>query len=229
MIDKYGALIEARSKDVLTFEHIAVLILKQLKIISADSNVRSLKEYLIGLTERERQRADIKIREYFEHLKEEHVSEAENMLAAQVDISDEAKLTIMIDEQVDNLVEKFKTLGIVYTLDDLRETIKDVLQSLSLSASHVFFGITKKFIQKNGTNIQSRLGRFIPIDVFMTDIYSMLRKFSVNRGQELEFYLLDYSEEIFDEIERDIHEFYDNQLITGDTNQCQSCGGIFYN
>lgn len=229
MIDKYGSLIEARSKDVLTFEHMAVLILKQLKIISADSNVRSLKEYLIGLTERERQRADIKIREYFEHLKEEHVSEAENMLAAQVDISDDAKLSIMIDEQVDNLVEKFKALGIVYTLDDLRETIKDVLQSLSLSASHVFFGITKKFIQKNGENIQQRLGRFIPIDVFMTDIYSMLRKFSVNRGQELEFYLLDYSEDIFDEIEKDIHEFYDNQLITGNSNQCQSCGGIFYN
>lgn len=228
MINKYGTMIETRSTNVLTFEHIAIIILKQLKVISEDSNVGDLKEYLTGLTESERLKIDTRIREYFEHLKDEHVQDADNLLATHTDISDEAKLSVMIDEQVDNLVEKFKTLGVVYTLDDLRETIKDVLLSLSLSASHVFFGIAKKFVQKNGAHIQSRLGRFIPLDIFLADIYSMLRKLSVNHGQELELYLLDYSEEIFDQIEKDIHEFYDNQLITGNSNHCQNCGGSFY-
>lgn len=229
MVNKYGSIAESKSNNVIKFEHIAILILKQLKVISVDSNITDLKEYLNGLTERERQKIDQKIQDYFNHLTDNHVADAEDLLAAHIDIGDDAKLSIMLDEQVDNLVAKFKTLGVVYTLDDLHETIKDVLQSLSLSASHVFFGITKKFVQKNGAHIQSRLGRFIPLDIFMADIYSMLRKLSANVGQELELYLLDYSEEIFDQIEKDIHEFYDKQLITGNSNQCQSCGGAFYN
>lgn len=229
IVQKYGTMIEAKSKNVLTFEHITILILKQLKIISADSDVTDIKEYIINLSEEERQKVEERIRHYFEHLKEEHVHESQQLLAAHADIADDAKLSIMIEEQVDNLTEKFKSLGSVYTSDDLRETIKDVLLSLSLSASHVFFGIVKKFVQHNGANIQSRLGRYIPLDIFMADIYSMLRKLSANCGQELELYLLDYSEEIFDQIEKDIHEFYDSQLITGNSNKCTNCGGSYYN
>lgn len=228
MIEKYGSEAESRSKSVLTFEHFAIMILKQLNVIGKDSDVTDLKEYLIGLSETERDKIDERIRDYFEHLKEEHVQDADELLASHINLSDDEKITLAIDGEVDKIVHKLQDLNIVYMKDDLRETVKDVLLSMPLAASHKFFDIVTKFMMKNGTEIQSRLGRFIPIDIFMTDIHNLLKKLSVSCGQELEHYLLD-GEEIFEGIEKEIRQFYDSQLIVGNSNKCEHCPGFYYN
>lgn len=229
MIEKYGSIAESRSQNVITFEHLAIMILKQLNVISKDSNITDLKDYLIGLTETERSKIDDRIRDYFEHLKEEHVQHADELLASHMSISDDEKIAIAIEGEVDKVVHKLQALNIVYMKDDLRETVKDVLLSVPLSASHMFFHIVTKFTMKNRTEIQSRLGRFIPIDIFMTDIHTLLKKVSQSCGQEFEHYLLDGGEGIFDDIEKKICQFYDNQRIVGNSNQCDHCAGFYYN
>lgn len=228
-IEKYGTMIESRSQNVVTFEHIAIMILKQLNVISKDSNVTDLKKYLLGLTETERSKIDDLIRNYFEHMKEEHVQHAEELLASHMDISDDEKVNLVIDGEVDNVIRNFKTAHIVDKIDDLRETVKDVFLNLKLKASHKFFGIVTNFMLTSSSHVQSRLGRFISVDIFMTDIYTVLRKVSVNCGQELEHYLLGYYEDEFHEIEKYIHHFYDNQNMIGNSNKCNDCGGFYFN
>lgn len=229
MIDKYGTIAEERSQNVITFEHLAIMILKQLKVIGKDSNVTDLKEYLDGLTEAERIKIDERIRDYFDHLKDEHVQNANELLASHIDISDDEKIAIAIDGEVDNVIHKMQALNIVYIKDDLRETVKDVLLSMPLTASHIFFGIVTKFTTKNAAQIQFRLGRFIPIDIFMTDIYNLLKKVSINCGQELEQYLHDYNDGVFEDIEKEICQFYDSQIATGGSNKCAHCAGYHLN
>lgn len=229
LIDKYGAMAESRSQNVVTFEHFAIMILKQLNVIGKDSGVTDLKEYLIGLTEIERSKIDDWIREYFEHLKDEHVQHADELLASHINLSDDEKISIAIDGEVDKVIHNLQALNIVYMKDDLRETVRDVLLSMPLAASHIFFNIVTKFRTKNGAEIQSRLGRFIPIDIFMTDIHTLLKKVSVSCGQELEHYLADGAEGIFKDIEKKIYQFYDNQLIVGNSNKCEHCAGFYYN
>lgn len=229
MIEKYGTMAEARSQNVITFEHLAIMILKQLHAISKDSNVTDLKEYLISLTETERSKIDDLIRDYFDHLKDEHVQHANELLASHTNISDDEKIEMVIDGEVDSVIHKFQALHLVYTKDDLRETVKDVLLSMPSTASHIFFGIVTKFAIKNATQIQSRLGRIIPIDIFMTDIHSLLKKVSLNCGQELEHYLRDYNEDVYEDIEKQICQLYDNQLLVGDSNKCSHCAGFYYN
>ncbi|XP_037033094.1 uncharacterized protein LOC119072064 [Bradysia coprophila] len=228
MIEKYGTMAEDRSQGVVTFEHFAVMILKQLNVIAKDSNVTDLKEYLAGLTETERGVIDERIREYFDHLKDEHVQHANALLASNIDMSDDDKIRIAIDGEVDSVIHKFHDLHIVYMKDDLRETVKDVLLSMPLAPSHIFFGIVTKFATRNVTQIQERLGRFIPIDIFMTDIHCHLKQMSVNCGQELEHYLLDYNEDVYNDIEKEVCQFYDNQLVIGNTNKCGHCSGEYY-
>lgn len=227
-IEKYGTMAEDRSQGVVTFEHLAVMILKQLNVIAKDSNVTDLKEYLSGLTENERGIIDERIREYFEHLKDEHVQDANELLASHINISDDDKIRIAIDGEVDSVLHKFEGLNIVYMKADLRETVKDVLLSMPLAPSHVFFGIVTKFATKNAVEIQSRLGRFIPIDIFMTDIHWQLKQMSVNCGQELDQYLLDYNDGAFEGIESKVCQFYDNQLVAGNSNKCSHCLGVYY-
>lgn len=231
MIEKYGTMAEDRSKCIITFEHLAIMILKQLHAIGKDSNVTDLKEYLIGLTETERNKIDDQIRDYFDHLKDEHVQDANVLLASHINISDDEKIALVIDGEVDSVIHKFQALDIVYMKDDLRETVKDILLSMPAASSHIFFGIVSKFTLKNATNIQSRLGRFISIDIFMTDIHSLLKKVSLNCGQELEDYLLVYNESVFEDIEQQICQFYDNQHqpIVGDLNKCSHCAGFYHN
>lgn len=229
LIEKYGTMAEARSQNVITFEHLAIMILKQLNVIGKDSSVTDLKEYLEGLTEAERSKIDERIRDYFDHLKDEHVHDTNALLASHTNISDDEKIAIAVDGEVDSVVRKFQALNIVYMKDDLRETVKDVLLSMPLTASHIFFGIVTEFATKNAAQIQSRLGRFIPIDIFMTDIYSLLKKESIKCGQELEQYLLDSSESAFEDIEKQICQFYDNQLVVGESNKCVHCTGFYYN
>lgn len=228
MIEKYGTMAEDRSRNVITFEHLTIMILKQLKVIGKDSNITDLKEYLEGLTEEERSKIDDRIRDYFDHLKDEHVQDANELLASHIDFSDDEKVAIAIDGEVDRIISKFQALNIVYMKDDLRETVQDVLQTMPLAASHIFFDIVTKFTTNNATKIQSHLGRFIPIDIFMTDIYSLLKQVSVNGGQELEHYLLDYNENVYGDIEKEIFQFYDNQLVIGDSNKCSHCAGFYH-
>lgn len=229
MIEKYGTMAEDRSRNVITFEHLTIMILKQLKVIGKDSNITDLKEYLEGLTEEERSKIDDRIRDYFDHLKDEHVQDANELLASHIDFSDNEKIAIAIDGKVDRIISKFQALNVVYMKDDLRETVQDVLLTMPLAASHIFFDIVTKFTTKNATQIQSRLGRFIPIDIFMTDIYSLLKQVSANGGQELEHYLLDYNENVYGDIEKQICQFYDNQLVVGDSNKCSHCEGFYRN
>lgn len=227
-IEKYGTMAEDRSRGVVTFEHLTIMILKQLNVIAKDNNVTDLKEYLSGLTEAERGVIDERIREYFDHLKDEHVQNANDLLAAHINISDDDKIRIAIDGEVDSVIHKFEDLNIVSMKADLRETVKDVLLSMPLAPSHVFFGIVTKFATKNATRIQNRLGRFIPIDIFMTDIHWQLKQMSADCGQELEHYLLDYNDDVYEDIEKKICQFYDNQLVVGDTNKCSHCAGVYF-
>lgn len=229
MIEKYGTMAEARTQNVITFEHLAIMILKQLNVIGKNSNVTDLKEYLNGLTEAERSKIDDLIRDYFDHLKDEHVKAANEHINAYQHLSDDEKISMAIDGEVDRVVHSFEALNIVYVKDDLRETVKDVLQSMQLAASHIFFGIVTKFTTKNASKIQGRLGRFIPIDIMMTDIHSLLKKLSINGGVELDQYLLDYDEDVYGDIEKQICQFYNDQLVVGDSSPCSHCAGHYYN
>lgn len=226
---KNGPTIEKKLNQSIYFEYFIQIIFKQLKILGEGNGYSNVKDYILSLSDEARQIADYEIRKYFVTIKSEDIQQ----LTAQnenrkSDLSEDDKVRIIIDDQIELFVKRLKRFCKAVSLNDLRETIKDVLKSLSYGSAVIFFDIAEALIQKYSTLIQHCLGRFIPLDIFISDIYCIVREISEKDGHGMNEYLFQYTNDMFEIIEEKFNGFYNEQNITDGKNvkRCPHCTGL---
>lgn len=226
---KNGPTIEKQLEKSIYFEIFMKIIFAQLKYLSDINGYHNVKEYMLALVNEKRQLADYEIRRYFENIKAEEIEKAskpnnEN----KSDLSEETKIKLIIDDQVENFLNQFRPMCTAVSVNDLKETIKDALKNLSYGSAIIFFDIAEMLIQKYAYLIQHCLGRFIPIDIFISDIFCILREISENEGHGMNEYLFQYTNDMFEIIEKSFNKFYNDQNINDGKNvkKCSQCTGI---
>lgn len=143
------------------------------------------------------------------------------------ELSDNRKIFLAIDARVDEITSQFNLCCTTASVNDLKETIKDILKRLSFGSATVFFALAKRLLDDHAMNVQLSLGRFISVDIFLTDIYCLLARMSAeNEFNSLNEYLFQYTDELYEHIEI---EFKLNYILGVDDSlkkvACNVCAG----
>lgn len=143
------------------------------------------------------------------------------------ELSENRKVFLAIEERVEELSTQFKLCCSTASVNELAETIKDILKRLSYGSATVFFALAKRLIKDHAMNVQLSLGRFISIDIFLTDIYCLLARICAgNDFDSLNAYLFQYTDDLYDGIEV---EFKLNYILGIDESlkriSCNVCAG----
>lgn len=209
-----------------------------LKLCYAQIVERSMKEkfldvnnYILTLDDDKLHFIGFQIREYLNEQTAESLDTFEiNYDAAHAynaDLSNNRKVYLLIEERVELFSSKFKMCCATANVNELHETIEEILKRLSYESATIFFALAKKLLNDHSVNIQLSLGRFISVDIFITDIYSLLTQISDDDGcDSLNTFLFQYTDDLYDHIET---EFKQNYVFEHDSSlkktQCSICAG----
>lgn len=138
----------------------------------------------------------------------------------------------LIPNNIDSktFVEAIGAIQAVYHVlnsDDLRSSIINFLETLTVRGFNIFMTFVKTFVAQYGDDIQRRTQRFIPFESFLNDIFKILYEIAEETG------INDFIEEQLIQNEQMIYiainEFYNQFRPQGDrTGTCKLCGGTFY-
>lgn len=220
--------LEERIKTPMNFEFFVKLIYSQ--FMERIDKKETLNHYILSLQDEKLQFIDFQIREYLNDQTAESLAKVENDYDAAhgsvEDLSENRKVFLLIEERVEEFSGKFKMCCDTANVNDLHETIEDILRRLSYESATIFFALAKKLLSDHAANIQLSLGRFISIDIFITDIYCLLNKISADECDSLNEYLFQYTDDLYDKIETEFKENYvlrhDNSLKKA---TCSACAG----
>lgn len=143
------------------------------------------------------------------------------------ELSESRKVLLALEERVEQLSTQFQPCCTTAGVQELAETLKDILKRLSFGSATVFFALAKRLLKDHAMNIQLSLGRFISIDIFLTDIYCLLTRICAdNEFDSLNEYLFQYTDDLYDGIEV---EFKLNYILGIDESlkriSCNVCAG----
>lgn len=114
-------------------------------------------------------------------------------------------------------------------LDYLNETIVDILENLDAGSTEIFFDLTAKLVEKHASGIQEKLNRHIPLGVFITDIYCLLRRMCEERKKRIDTLLDEFNTAPgLDCLQNEFREMYNYVLSDLKLVKCKSCTGEYY-
>ncbi|XP_055318524.1 uncharacterized protein LOC129576824 [Sitodiplosis mosellana] len=213
------------------FERFLKLAYAQFVERSTKEKFLDINNYILTLDSDKLHFIDFQIREYLNEQTAESLATLElNYDAAHAyksDLSDNRKVYLLIEERVEMFSGKFKMCCATANVNELHETIEEILKRLSYESATIFFALAKKLLNDHAVNIQLSLGRFISVDIFITDIYCLLTKISAEDGcASLNEYLFQYTDDLYDLIET---EFKQNYVLEHENSlkktQCSVCAG----
>lgn len=208
-----------------------------LKMVHAQFVERSCKEpnpdlnaYILSLDDDKLQFIDFQIRDYLSNQSADYFTELDaNYDAAhtyKTDLSEDRKAFLLIGERVDEFSSKFEMCCATANINELRETIEDILKRLSYGSATIFFALAKQLLNTHALNIQIALSRFISNDIFITDIYCLLTKISADDCDSLNEFLFQYTDDLYDKIESEFKQSYvlENETAAKKIS-CSICAG----
>lgn len=150
---------------------------------------------------------------------------------AECDLDDERKLELVIEEYASKYTNEFMECSPATNTNELHEVIERILHKLSHEEANTFFTLAKQLIRENAENIQTYLGRFISVDIFIVEIYCLLNDYSCKLNYESLGEYLSKFDEIFKNSAYPIieNEFQKIYVLENDPSlkkvRCQTCGG----
>lgn len=219
-----------RLKSPLHFEALLKMVHAQFTERSCKEPSSDLNAYILSLDDDKLKFIDFQIRDYLSNQSPDYFTELEaNYDAAHTynsDLSESRKVFLLIGERVDDFSGKFEMCCATANVNELRETIEDILKRLSYGSATIFFALAKQLLNNNALNIQLALGRFISVDIFITDIYCVLTKISSEDFDSLNEFLFQYTDDLYEKIE---NEFKQNYVLenesAGKKTLCSICAG----
>lgn len=222
--------LEEQFKMVLPFECFVKLIYAKFDALVAQEESMDMNEFILSRTDDQLVNIDFDIRDSLNGETIDFIEKAEkdfdSKFEFKANLSENRKVFLLIDERVVEFAGQFKLCCGTANLNELNETIVDILKRLSYQSATIFFALAKKLINDHAVNIQLSLGRFISVDIFMTDIYCLLLKLSAEHCDSLNQYLFEYTDDLYDKIEDNFKQSY---VLTNDASLkkglCMYCAG----
>jgi len=118
-------------------------------------------------------------------------------------------------------------VGICSSLDmnDLRNSIINIVESLTKDACNMFFNFVEEFVRSERTSIEQELHRFIPMEQYINDIFKVFLAFSGEYVSEFILNNINNREWMY----KLIHDFYDGLRPEGKlSGKCNICNGQYY-
>lgn len=147
-----------------------------------------------------------------------------------VNVNSELNLTTPSNIDLDSLRHMITTIQEGYRVinpDDLRSSVVNLLEHLTLTAFNIFVAYVKKFVRENGDNIQRTIHRIIPFEDFFNDIFKIF--IEIAEKNNISDFIENKLQQNADSIEFAIKEFYNQFRPTGSLSEkCKFCGGMFY-
>lgn len=206
-----------------------------LKMVHAQFVERSCKQpnpdlnaYILSLDDDQLQFIDFQIRDYLSNQSADYFTELDTNYDAahtyKTDLSESRKVFLLIGERVDEFASKFEMCCATANVNELRETIEEILKRLSYGSATIFFALAKQLLNSHALNIQVALGRFISVDIFITDIYCLLTQISADDCDSLNEFLFQYTDDLYDKIEA---AFKQNYVVENEEKKtlCSICAG----
>lgn len=215
----------------IAFEHLLILVYNYLfEQFSKQENYRNLNNYIMSLSDEKNQNIS-DINGYLNGQSTESIEQ----LMKQCDIEhtystelcENRKMYLAIEARVDEISSDFQLCCTTASRNELAETIKDIVKRLSTGSATVFFALAKRLLDDHAMNVQLSLGRFISIDIFMTDIYCLLQRISAeNEFESLNEYLFQYTDDLYEHIEIEFKLNYVQGIDTSlKRTACNICAG----
>lgn len=223
--------LEERIKAPIHFECFLKLAYAQFVERSTKEKYLDVNNYILTLDEDKLHFIDFQIREYLNEQSPETLENLERSYdiahAYKTDLSENRKVFLLIEERVDLFSSKFKMCCATANVNELHETIEEILKRLSYESATIFFALAKQLLNDHAVAIQLSLGRFISVDIFITDIYCLLTKISADDDfDSLNEYLFQYTDDLYDKIEA---EFKQNYVLEHESSLkktlCSVCSG----
>lgn len=233
MVIRIGKAIEEKLKRPINFECFVKMAFDQLKLHAKGTNLEEfIVRTLTGSDEEPKKQIDHDIRQHLLDQDIDAVKQIERTFDATVggdDLNENRKLLLTMGERVKDFTARFRICCPDVGEYDLQETIEDVLKNLSYESADVFFFIAAKLIDAHAQNVQCSLGRFIPVDIFITDIYCLLMRISNGECGSVNEYLFGYTDDLYETIETKFKQMYQRPVVSGGkVTQCSTCSGEYF-
>lgn len=226
-----GQTLEKQLKMALPFEGFVKLIHTKFDaLVAQEDETADLNGFILSRTDEQLATIGIVIRDSFDGETIDSIEKVEKDFDSRFEnvahLSENRKVFLLIDERVVEFAGQFKLCCGTANLNELNETIQDILKRLSYQSATIFFALAKKLINDHAVNIQLSLGRFISVDIFVTDIYCLLMKLSAEHCDSLNEYLFQYTDDLYDKIEDNFKQSY---ILTNEASLkkglCMICAG----
>lgn len=222
--------LEERVGTTIHFERFMKLVYGQLADRAAKEKSLDINHYIASLDDDKLQFIEFQIREYFKEQTADTLDNLESNYDAahayNADLSDNRKVFLLIEERVEEFSSKYKLCCATANVNEMHETIEDILKRLSFESATIFFALAKKLLRDHAMNIQLALGRFISVDIFITDIYCLLSNMCADQFDSLNEYLFQYTDDLYDKIESEFKQNYALEHHSSlKTTLCSVCAG----
>lgn len=140
-------------------------------------------------------------------------------------LGNERRTLLALIDRIDYFASKFEYCCV--DCDKYRnETIEGILIHLNYNAADTFFDIAHYLIVNCRAIIQSQIGRFVPIDVLITDIFLLLKNIS---DGDINDFLMSYTPSQRPMIQEQYrNSFTEKYAPQQKPIECKSCGGQCY-
>lgn len=135
-------------------------------------------------------------------------------------LSDEQKSFHEYSVLMEKYIKYFEEHCPEHDIDNLRKTIAYIFKKISPELYEGFFGLCQKLITKHADSIQKKLKRYIPIDIFLMDIYQLIDRLS---GSDGSFWFQRGDDTSW--VEREFQKIYNVEIMEKIKVSCSDCGG----
>lgn len=230
---RIGKSVEEKIHRPIEFECFIKIVFDQFNLHAKGKNLEDfIVDILTGSDDEPKKQIDYDIRQHLSNQNAESVEQIKKeFMAINVpeDLTENRKVLLTMGERVKEFISRFKLCCSAVGENDLQETIEDILRNLSYESADIFFAVAAKLIDSHAQNIQSSLGRFIPVDIFITDIYCLLKKISDEKYDSVNEYLFGYTDDLYGTIETEFKRMYERPDVSrGKMTLCPVCSGDYF-
>ncbi|XP_055704428.1 uncharacterized protein LOC129802542 [Phlebotomus papatasi] len=125
-----------------------------------------------------------------------------------------------------NVLKNFKTS---LHNDDLVATVVNIREKISEGSFVMFKDLVTAYVDIHGSRIEHELNRFIPVEEFMSSIFSVLCIEALKNEQTVDEYILDTKLSDRQYLFWQINKFYAKYRMQPPNKICNQCGGKYFN
>lgn len=230
---RIGKAIEEKLHRPIDFECFVKMVFDQFNLHAKGKNLEDfIVGTLTGADEEQKKQIDYDIRQHLLDQDAESVKRIEQVFDAAStaeDLNENRKVVLTMGERVKEFALRFRLCCPAAGDHDLQETIEDILKNLSYESADIFFFLASKLIDAHAQNVQCSLGRFIPVDIFITDIYCLLKKIRNGKCDTVDEYLFGYTDDLYETIETEFKQMYQRPDVSGGKmTLCPVCSGDYF-